>query len=150
MEPAGSSKSDVSQFGMISFLNFYFVDDSLPWHKTFAPSGDKMERNFMKYAGLLLTVIASTAVFAKSQEYAGSSKWHRQGNVVDGPFGLLEELGVQRAAEKDALAKCVADGATDCVIASTENAKQWYGLTCPSCAGYTYFCSAQALARGEK
>ena len=107
----------------------------------------------MKYFFLCLVALmqlTSNKSFAANALYSGESTWHRQGNEVDGPFGQLEQLGVQRAAEMDALAKCIASGAENCVVVATGNASQWNELTCPMCSGSTYFCSAKSTARGEK
>lgn len=90
-------------------------------------------------AGLLLSPAFAQA---KTEIYKGEAVYTKPGLSAD--FYQLEQLGVEREAEKRAYRACVAAGATDCVIlndAIITKCNRAYDL-------YSTGCWGEAHARG--
>ena len=62
----------------------------------------------------------------------------------DSKFNNLEQLGIERAAEKKAYAACVGSGAADCVILEGAQITRCHFMNNMDSSG----CEAEAYARG--
>ncbi len=80
--------------------------------------------------------------FAGTQIFAGEAIYTKPG--WDSRFNALEQLGVEREAEKRAYRLCVASGAMDCVILNDAIVTKCNRMYDVNSAG----CWAEAHARG--
>ncbi len=92
-----------------------------------------------------VSAFVQTPAFAANQVYTGEVEYTKPG--WDSRWSSLEQLGIERAAEKRAYSMCVRDGATDCVILEGAAVTACgYMPGGPEASG----CKATAYSRGTK
>jgi hypothetical protein len=99
----------------------------------------------MRIITLAILFLSTIAVAAETKVYLGEAIYTKSGWDARSRFNTLEQLGVERHAERNAYKRCIADGARDCVIlndASITNCNTAYDL-------YSTGCWAEAHARGD-
>jgi hypothetical protein len=103
---------------------------------------DEIREEIMKSIFILFALFSIPAL-AADQVYMGEAIYTKAG--WQARFGNLEQLGVERQAERNAYRNCVAAGARDCVIvndATITRCNEAYDL-------YSTGCWAEAHSRGS-
>lgn len=98
----------------------------------------------MKGTALIAAALISMPAFAANKVFNAEATYTKAGWGNGSKFNALEQMGVERTAERKALSACMGSGATDCVI--LEGAyitKCNYGYDLNSTG-----CTATANARG--
>lgn len=95
---------------------------------------------------LIALASLSSPAFCKTVVFNGHSVYTKAGLEPSSNFNELEQLGVERDAEKRAYDACVQAGATDCVILNATDI-----TTCNQAHDlYSTGCEASAVARGTQ
>jgi hypothetical protein len=73
---------------------------------------------FINFYMIAFVILSTNLSFAGSQTFRGTAKYTVPINngSYEGQFSALEQLGVERAAEVDAINLCAQSGAENCII----------------------------------
>lgn len=103
----------------------------------------------------LVALALNSSAFAATKTYTGKLTYQYQLlndplSIANRPsFNVLEQLGVERAAEQKAQALCEADGATDCLIVNSSITACNYQANVTA-ESSDLRCDGQAIVRGIK